>query len=254
MSLTDGQGGGLPTDIFPTSAIDIWRNEYPELLDAEGLIHPRYGSVAVRSEGKLVVVDTGAGPPGGTLLTEMASKGVDREAVDLVVFTHLHGDHVGWNLTDGRPTFPRARYLVPKEDWDYWTRPEVLRASGAVRDQVVPLEGLAILDLIEGEYRVTGELTTLPTPGHTPGHISIVITSAGRRGFILGDVAHSPAQARYTDWNPSFDVDTSLSPKTRHAVFDRVESDGSLVSSGHFPSPGFGRLARRDGRRYWQTA
>jgi glyoxylase-like metal-dependent hydrolase (beta-lactamase superfamily II) len=253
VSLTDGQGGGRPTGIFPSSAVETWRNEYPELLDPDGLIHPRYGSVAVRSEGKLVIVDTGAGPPDGALMDEMASKGVDREAVDLVVLTHLHPDHVGWNLIDGSPTFPGARYLVPKDDWEHWTRPDTLQGSAHVRDQVMPLEGLAVMDLIEGEYDVTAELTTLPTPGHTPGHISIAITSAGERGFILGDVAHSPAQAHHTGWNPSFDHDSVRSPKTRHAIFDRLESDGSLISAGHFPDGGFGRLARRNGRRYWQA-
>jgi glyoxylase-like metal-dependent hydrolase (beta-lactamase superfamily II) len=254
VSLTDGQGGGRPTTIFPTSDAAVWRKEFPELLDDRGLIHPRYGSVALRSEGKLIVVDTGAGPPDGRLLDEMAAKGVDREAVDLVVITHLHGDHIGGNLIDGRPVFPKARYLVSRADWDYWTGPDVLNRNPAVQEQAVPLEGLDILDLIEGEYAVTGDLTTLPTPGHTPGHISLVIQSAGERGFILGDVAHSPAQAQYTDWSPSFDVDPELSPITRRAIFDRLEAEGSLISAGHMPGQGFGRLVREGGRRYWQVA
>ena len=225
-----------------------------ELVDGYGLIHPRYGSVALRSEGKLIVVDTGAGPPKGRLLDEMAAKGVDREDVDLVVITHLHGDHIGGNLIDGRPVFPKARYLVSRADWEYWTGPEVLKGVSAVQEQAVPLEGLAILDLIEGEYAITGELTTLPTPGHTPGHISLAIHSAGKRGFILGDVAHSPAQAQYTDWSPAFDVDPAVSPGTRHAIFDRLEAEGSLISAGHMPGQGFGRLVREGGRRYWQVS
>ena len=254
VSLTDGQGGGRPTTIFPTSSASVWRDEFPELLDGDGLIHPRYGSVALRSEGKLIVVDTGAGPPNGRLLEEMASKGVDREAVDLVVITHLHGDHIGGNLIDGQPTFPRARYLVSRADWDYWTDPDVLGGVAAVQEQATPLEGLDVLDLIEGEYAVTGELTTLPTPGHTPGHISLAIHSAGARGFILGDVAHSPAQAHYTDWSPSFDIDPATSPVTRRAIFDRLEAEGSLISAGHMPDQGFGRLVREGGRRYWRVA
>ena len=109
-----------------------------------------------------------------------------------------------------------------------------------------------MVDLIEGEYAVTDELTTIETPGHTPGHISIVIVSAGQRGFILGDVAHSPSQAQHRDWNPGFDVDGVTSRRTRHTVLDRLESEGSLVSSGHFPDPGFGRFVRADGRRLWR--
>ena len=108
------------------------------------------------------------------------------------------------------------------------------------------------MDLIDGEYNITDELTTIQTPGHTPGHISIVISSAGQRGFILGDVAHSVAQAHYTDWNPAFDIDQATARATRNRVLDRLEADGSLVSAGHMPEPGFGRYVRREGRRIWQ--
>ncbi len=252
VSLTDDHGAGPATVVFPASTMETWRAEYPELLDADKLIHPRYGSVAVRSDGRLIVVDTGGGPPTGALLDEMKRKGVDREAVDVVVTTHLHPDHVGWNLTDTRPTFPNARYLVPKKDYDYWTGPGVLEESPHVSDSVVPLDALGALDLIEGEHSLTSELTTVPTPGHTPGHVSIAIVSAGVHGFILGDVAHSPAQAHYTDWNPAFDVDPDLAQPTRHRIFDRLEEEGSLVSAGHFPEPGFGRFVRSGGRRRWQ--
>jgi glyoxylase-like metal-dependent hydrolase (beta-lactamase superfamily II) len=252
VSLTDGHGGGAPTDVFPDSSIKVWRSEYADLLDESGGIRLRYGSLAVRSGGKLVIVDTGLQAPDGTLLRQMDQKGVDREAVDLVVLTHLHPDHVGWNMSDGRPTFPRARYLVPRDDWDYWSQPSVLKDSAHVRDQVMPLAELNVMDLIEGEYAVTDELTTIETPGHTPGHISLVIASGGQRGFILGDVVHSPAQAQHTDWNPGFDIDGATSRRTRHTVLDRLESDGSLVSSGHYPDPGFGRFVRVGGRRIWQ--
>ena len=114
------------------------------------------------------------------------------------------------------------------------------------------IEDLNVMDLIEGEHTVTDELTAIETPGHTPGHISLAIVSAGQRGFILGDVVHSPAQAQHTDWNLPFDIDGVTSRRTRHSVFDRLESEGTLVSSGHFPDPGFGRFVRADGRRVWQ--
>ena len=167
--------------------------------------------------------------------------------------THLHGDHVGWNFTDGRPTFPNARYLVPKVDYEYWTSDEVLASSPRVQTQVIPLLDLGVIDLIEGDHQITEELTALPRPGHTPGHISITVSSEGQRGFILGDVAHSPAQAHYTNWSPPFDVDPDVARTTRHRVLDRLEREGSLVSAGHYPAPGFGRFARRQGRRYWQA-
>ena len=252
VSVSDGQGDMSPADVFPASSIDIWRSEYPDLLDDNDLIHPKFGSFALRSGGVLILVDTGLGGPDGTLLTQLADSGIGREAVDLVVLTHIHPDHVGWNLSDGSPTFPNARYLVTRTDWDYWTQPDVRAAAPHVDAQMLPLEGLRVLDLIDGEYDVTDEVKTLPTPGHTPGHISLVVASAGQRGFILGDVAHSPAQAHYTDWSPGFDVDPDESRRTRRRVLDDLEREATLVASGHFPDSGFGRFVRSDGRRIWR--
>ena len=234
VSLIDTHGDWDPLETFPSSTREQW-SEYPELLDSQGRAHPRYGSVVVRSCGKTILVDTGLAGPDGQLLDDMGRQGIALDSIDLVVITHLHRDHVGWNLTDGRPTFPNARYLFSRTDWEYWTQPSVLAGAEHIVNQVVPLEPLQVMDLIDGDYQITDELTTISTPGHTPGHISIIISSAGRKGFILGDVAHSIAQAHYTDWNPTFDILPELSRKTRHQVLDRLEADGSLVSAGAFP-------------------
>ena len=145
-----------------------------------------------------------------------------------------------------------TRYLIPKADWDYWTAPDILDEYSLLGSQVLPLKEYQILDLIDGEHSITTELTTLRTPGHTPGHLSVSIMSSGEKGFILGDVAHSPAQAKYTDWSPSFDVDPSEARSTRHKILDRLEADGSIVSAGHFPSPGFGKFVRGKSVRYWK--
>ena len=254
VSVSDGQGDMSPADVFPTSDISIWQSEYGDLLDDAGLIHPRFGSFVLRSGGQTVLVDTGLGGPDGTLLTHLSASGVDRAAVDLVFLTHIHPDHVGWNLSDGSLTFPNARYLVSRTDWDHWTQPEVRAAAPHVDAQMIPLEGLNVLDLIEGEYNVTDEVKSLPTPGHTPGHMSLMIASGGVSAFVLGDVAHSPAQAQYTDWSPGFDVDPDLARRTRHTVLDRLESDATLVASGHYPHPGFGKFVRSGSRRVWQPS
>ena len=251
ISLNDNLPIRSPFVAFPHSTIEQWR-EYPELMADEENGKHRGGSLAIRSSGKLIVADTGMQGEGCYLLDDMKEKDIDREAVDIVVFTHVHPDHVGWNFTDGKPNFPNARFLVPQKDWDYWTHPEVINTVEYVIPQVVPLKELGVMDLIEGEHQITPELTTYPTPGHTPGHNSIRITSNGEHAFILGDVAHSPIQAHYTDWGPEFDIDQDVARATRHAVIDMLEAEGTLISAGHFPDPGFGRFVRGEERRYWQ--
>ena len=108
------------------------------------------------------------------------------------------------------------------------------------------------IDLIDDDHQITDELTTVSTPGHTPGHVSIMIASGGERGYILGDVAHNPAQAHYTDWCPIFDIQPDVSRSTRHSVLDMLENEQILVSAGHFPDPGFGHFVRVEGRRSWR--
>ena len=252
IAINDGFPVRSPLMPFPDTSIEQWK-EFPGLLDEDDQQLSRYGSLAVRSGGKLIIVDTGMqADPGGQLLDDMKRKGVDRDAVDLVVFTHLHPDHVGWNLTNGTPTFPNARYLAPRSDYEYWMQPEVLENAEHVRNQVVPLIDLGLIDLMDDGFNITDELSTTPTPGHTPGHASIIVSSQGQRAYILGDVAHTPAQAHYTDWNPIFDIQPEISRKTRHEVLDMLEREGTVVSAGHFPDPGFGHFVRVEGRRWWK--
>ena len=251
VSLSDVIMTRSPLVAFPDTTTEQWK-EFPELMVNDEEISHRWGSLAVRSGGKLLIVDTGFQGADSVLLEDMRQKGIDRNEVDIVVFTHIHPDHVGWNLTDGKPNFPKARYLFPQKDWDYWTQPSVMENAEYVANQVVPLKDLNVLELIGENYQLTDELTTVPTPGHTPGHTSIAIASGGERGFILGDVAHSPIQAHHTDWCPAFDIDPDVSRKTRHSVLDMLEAEGILVCAGHFPDPGFGRFVRAESRRLWQ--
>ena len=152
ISLNDNLPVRSPFVAFPHTTIDQWQ-EYPELMaDHENAKH-RWGSLAVRSSGKLIIVDTGMQGEGCYLLDDMKEKGIDREAVDLVVFTHVHPDHVGWNYTDGKPNFPNARFLVPQKDWDYWTQPEVINTVEYVVPQVLPLREHGVMDLMEGEFQ-----------------------------------------------------------------------------------------------------
>jgi len=261
--LTDGRIGFSTDEMFPSLAEEDWQ-PYRDLLTAEGRLELNVGSYLLKSEGMTILVDTGLGDDSrgfddvvwGKLLGDMEAKGIALGDVDVAVMTHLHRDHVGWNLLweDGvsRPTFPNARYLVPKTDWDIFTRRSGMSMFAYIREQVLPLESLGVMDFFDGEHAISGEVSTLPTPGHTNGHVSVAISSAGESAVVLGDAAHSPAQVQETGWSARADVDPELSARTRGDLMERIDRDGALLVSGHFPAPGFGRLRRRQGRRYWQ--
>ena len=191
-------------------------------------------------------------------MEQLASHGLGPDDVDVVALTHLHQDHVGWNLTGQgdavRPTFPRARYLVPRGDWDYFTEPEAMNDAPYMAESVMPLEGLGIMELIEGEHQITPEITTLPTPGHTPGHVCIMITSEGQKGLVTGDVLTTPVQVIETGWGGWVDIDKAQSARTREALVERLEREEFIVAAGHFrPKQHFGRIVRLQDRRYWQA-
>ena len=263
-SVSDGYLDFDLCNLYPSISQEMWK-PYEHGLMPEHRVRLNLGSFLVRSEGHTIVVDTGLGPkpsliperPAGDLLDNLRVKGVAPEDIDMVVMTHLHLDHIGWNLLseNGKyePTFPKARYWVSSEDLAYFRRPENKEMYSPTRECVLPLEEMGLLELMEGEQALTAELTSLPTPGHTPGHMSIMVSSQGERGLILGDAAHHPVQVHETDWCSRADIDPEVTRATRRSLMERLEREGTLIASGHFPAPGFGKLVRLEGRRYWQA-
>jgi len=265
MSLSDGSLEFDLCNFFPTIPQEHL-HQYAWHLTTEQHVRFNLGSFLVRSEGRTILVDTGMGPkpadmpdaPWGILMDEFGANGVRPEDVQMVVMTHLHRDHVGWNLRaqEGKysPTFPNARYWASAKDWEACHQPEVQSARFPNAPACVwPLAELGLVELMDGEHVLTRELTAIPTPGHTPGHMSILITSQGERALILGDVAHNPAQVHETDWVSRADMDPELTKTTRRTLMERLEREGMVVAAGHFPAPGFGKVIRLEGRRYWQV-
>lgn len=261
-SLSDGYIRFTPDNFFPSVPAERWE-EYRDELTADGKLELNVGSFLVRSEGRVILVDTGIGEDSsgfddaqsGLLPQALAEMGVSAGEVDVVLMTHLHVDHVGWNVAaaeDGpAPLFPNARYHVARADWRAFSRMARMNGAPYLHTQVVPLEEMGVLELFDGEVALTSEVVTMPTPGHTPGHVSLRISSAGESAVIAGDATHVPLQAHETDWYPRADRDPKLSTQSRHTLMDRVESDGGLLIAGHYPAPGFGRLSRSGGRRRW---
>lgn len=226
-------------------------DRFSRYLDAEGRIPLNFASFLVRDRDTVLLADTGWGPEhGGRLLAELAEAGVEPASITHVLFSHLHGDHTGWNLDrqSGRPIFSSARYLVPKKDWDHYSKGDTASFERDVR----PLQALGCLELFEGERTVSSGLTAIPTPGHTPGHTSVAISSGGELGFVLGDVVISALDAEDPTLDSVFDWDSDVSRETRRRVVDRLVADAALVGASHLPAPGLGRFMRAEGRQWWQ--
>ena len=251
----------LPWQIFfpeqSESDFEPYRDLYPVSHGERGF-RTQAGCYAIRSQGQTILCDTGIGPGPiqflggiqGSLLDDMRRNGVPPEDVDTVFFTHLHGDHVGWNLSaNGALNFPKARHLVPQADWDYFGK---MLETNQQMQQVTPLADKGVMDLISGEQTLTSEVTTYPTPGHTPGHTSLLISSSGERAIITGDLAHHPAQLDRIEWCSAFDADSRTTTETRRKVFDQAEADGLITAFCHFPEP-FGKLMRLEGKRVFRA-
>jgi glyoxylase-like metal-dependent hydrolase (beta-lactamase superfamily II) len=268
VEITALSDGALEFDLcnfFPAIPKENWR-QYESHLTPEHKVRFNIACYMVRSAGRTIVVDTGLGPkpagapetPWGELLNDFKANGLRPEDVDMVVMTHLHRDHIGWNLRsqNGKyvPTFPRARYWMSAKDWEACHRPDLVETRFPNAPQCVwPLEELGLMELMDGEHALTSELTTLPTPGHTPGHMSIRVSSQGERGIILGDVLHNTVQVHETDWASRADIDSEQAGITRRSLVERLEREGIPVAAVHLPAPGFGKIIRLRGRRIWQV-
>jgi glyoxylase-like metal-dependent hydrolase (beta-lactamase superfamily II) len=248
---------------FPSVPSEAWA-PYADLLTDDGLIPLNFGCFLVAGDDRVVLIDTGwgpeIGPPGrpagpGRLLDELASVGYAPDDIDVVALTHLHPDHIGWNLApDGnggwRPRFARARYLVPERDVGLYRSREQVHPQ--IREQGLGLVGFDPVELVDGDATITASLEAVATPGHTPGHRSFVVSSRGERLFVLGDLTHSPVIAHETAWVNVFDWDAALARETRERVLSGLEAGGTLAGVGHYPYPSLGRFVRVAGQRRWQ--
>ncbi len=178
--------------------------------------------------------------------------GLSVEDIDFVMCTHLHADHVGWNtrLVDGRwqPTFPNARYVFARTEFAYWSelnRKGKKYSDGCIDDSVLPVVESGQADIVDDNYAFDDEIWFEPTPGHTPGHVSIHLSSRGCDAVVSGDVFHTPLQCREPRWSAVGCTDRIQSAATRMAFLDHYCESDVLVMTAHFPSPSVGHVLRR---------
>jgi len=236
----------------------------PHFITEKGHMILSIHALLVESEGRRIIVDTclgndkeraveGWGMRNGPFLDDIAGAGFPRESIDSVLCTHLHVDHVGWNTMkvgdEWVPTFPNAEYLFAKKEWEYWSEHEQEEFGPVVDDSVRPIVDAGLATLVEMDHQLTTEVWLEPTPGHTPGHVSVRIRSNGEDAVITGDMTHHPCQMAHPEWAASVDVDPVQSTKTRHEFYARYADQPVLIIGTHFATPTAGKLVR-DGDAY----
>ncbi|GAA5061674.1 glyoxylase-like metal-dependent hydrolase (beta-lactamase superfamily II) [Thermocatellispora tengchongensis] len=255
--------------LLPDATPDVVTGEpwlRPDFADADGVLRLTTHSFAVTAGGLRVLVDTGIGngktranPAWHDLdtpyLSRLAAAGHAPEDIDLVVLTHLHTDHVGWNTradgTGWTPTFPNARYVTARAEWDYWASADLDEPRRAMfRDSVHPIRDAGLLDLADvppqGVELAPG-VRLLPTPGHTPGHVAVALGDGA--AVITGDCVHHPVQLRHPAITSCVDIDPRQAVESRRRLLASLAGTGTLLLGSHFPAP-TGGLVERDGESF----
>lgn len=242
---------------------------YPNFADETGRMRGAIHALLVETPDMAILVDTCIGndkerivPAWNNLQTafldDLKAAGKAREEIDRVLCTHLHTDHVGWNtMWDGGkwvPTFPNARYLFGEKEFAHWQG----EAKGAaddnpqaqvMTDSVLPVWDAGLVDLVAQDAKIGPEITLIPSPGHTPGHASVFIESAGESALITGDFLHHPVQFAHPEWSSSPDVDRPQAIQTRKTMYNRFAGSPTLIIGTHFATPTAGYL-KQDGEAW----
>lgn len=250
VAVNDGEGK-LPSSYVPSADWDAHKG----LLDEEGNFTIDLGCFLVKTNGRTVLIDAGLGPVtfppfrGGDLPGNLAKHGVQPEDVDLVLVTHLHIDHIGWCVQDGKPYFPNATIRFGEQDLDQFVRAEEPDQFSAPVIKV--LEEAGRIETIDADGEVAPGISTLHSPGHTLGHRCVVISSGDQRAFLLGDAVTCPIQLTDSDWSAASDIDPKMSARSREALYRELEGTNDVMAASHFPGLEFGRVLRGEGKRYF---
>lgn len=257
----------FPLDFFAEATLaDVAAEAWlvPDFIDVDGQYLMSFHSFVVQAGGLRIVVDTCTGNSKDRplipefdhqhrpFLANLGAAGFDPDTIDMVVCTHLHVDHVGWNtrLVNGVwiPTFPRARYLFGAADIEYWRRSTDSLHAPAFADSVQPVVAAGLVDAVAADRALTRDVQIRRTPGHTPGHLSVWISD---RCVITGDVLHHPIQCQHPEWTARGDVDADTARATRSSLLADAATTNALLLGTHFAGTGAGRVVlTEDGYRF----
>ena len=235
---------------------------YPNFVSPEGELLISIQALLVQTKSFNLLVDTCIGNDKPRKITanqalsteflhDLAATGCDRKAINYVVCTHLHVDHVGWNTMKvqdrWQPTFPNARYLLGRDEYDYWSKSESEDQMPVMEDSIAPIFEAELVDLVETNHRISDEIRLVPTAGHTPGHVSVVIESTGEIALITGDMMHHPCQIARPHWTVSFDEDQEVAARCRANILKELADSRTLVIGTHFAAPTAGKVVSDKG-------
>ncbi len=224
----------------------------PHFATADGRLMASIHCFVIESEGRTIVVDTCVGNDKpraaamwnelhGPFLDDFERAGFSPGRVDVVLCTHLHTDHVGWNTrwVEGRwqPTFANARYLLGRVEHEHWQAAGDAGERQVLADSVQPVVEAGLVDWVDTDHVVTPEVQLEPTPGHTPGHVSVRIRSQGEEAVITGDLMHHPVQCCEPEVGSRFDVDPKVAYETRFRFLREQAARRVLVLGTHFAGP-----------------
>ncbi len=258
-----------PEEMYPTAGPDV-----AQVFDA----HVPYGrcpetgrvllavqAFLVRTPDHVILVDTCVGNhktapnfpdwhqrDDDRFLAGLTAAGIGPDQVDYVLCTHLHVDHVGWNtrLLDGRwvPTFANARYLLPKADEAYYRE----NAQSMYAESILPVIEAGQAEFVEGAHAIGDYVTLMPTPGHTEGHVSVMVRDGAAEALITGDAIHSAAQCWHPEWHFKFDQDPERAVASRRSLLEAASETDRRVLGTHFRLPSLGRVRPKGDAFVWE--
>jgi glyoxylase-like metal-dependent hydrolase (beta-lactamase superfamily II) len=279
LSFTDTIGDFPLKILFPDIQAEQWfayqGASQAQALTGEETVPTRIGAFVVRSPESVILVDTGLGlgatmtPPVEAssrvrqlfaglpvkLLDELEEAGIKRDDIDVVFLTHPHFDHYGWNLTaEGAPMFPHATYMLSQTDWNAYQQPSMpYPMRWGVQQFIEPLKQREKLNLLSGKQSLTRGISVLPTPGHSPGHISLLIEDGGQQLVMGGDTFVHPLQIASVEMSFIVDMDRTQATETRKQLREWIAREGIILASNHIEGSGMGHIVQ-DGREYrWQA-